>query len=113
MKHLYELKQQRRTKAEDHELRVQIIRRAIEAALKGNASLYDEAAVWQIGTTKQAKAYKAAFAQVPRPRKFEVDGHAYSGKLTPEIAAAISACADELARDWSGAYLKVFPLSQG
>jgi hypothetical protein len=99
MKSLFELHGPRPSGAEEDRARRDIIKKAISTALKGNATLYNNALDMALGRTKVARAYKAAFACVPRPAKFP-----YRGKLTSEIEVQIAGEAERLSVEFCAAY---------
>jgi hypothetical protein len=99
IKSLQELHRPRLSQSEEEKARGEVILNAISAALKGNASLYDQAWTIQAGRTKQARAYKAAFACVPRPVKFP-----YEGRLTKQVKDEIEARARRMAEQFCAAY---------
>ncbi len=101
MKSLLELHSPRVSPEQEENSRKTIIERAIGTALKGNASLYDQASLMQAGRTKVARAYKAAFKCVPRPVKFP-----YKGKITAEQEVEIASQAAVLAEEFCDAYRK-------
>ena len=101
MKSLLELHSPRLSPEQEEKVRKAIMEKAISTALKGNASLYDHSSLMQVGRTKVARAYKAAFKCVPRPVKFP-----YKGKITAEQEVEIACQAAVLAEEFCDAYRK-------
>lgn len=114
-----------------HLVRIGFVQKAIDSALRGNASEWlaaqaltvkgrtcsrdDAGALTHMHAGKacevvratKADAYATAFAAVGRPERFP-----YTGKLTAETARAIAERAAELAAQWSDAFIMVLPLTK-
>lgn len=96
-----------RDKGQMHTVRMAVVAKAIDSALRGNRTEYLSAVAFVSGAKgKLAKAYRAGFTAVPAPEKFP-----YSGKLSADVAQAINAKATELAGIFSAAFVAEFPLT--
>lgn len=93
-----------------HRLRLDYIKLALDTALRGNATRYDDAVSLSYGRTKEARAFKAGFAAVPRPKKFEINGQPFGGKVTDELSKQIEERAQQLTDSFERAFLEVMPL---